>query len=163
VRPVPCNYNVIQSVSAFHGGNTGSNPVGDAKPLSQCLRTFRPLVELPQRACFRPVLQFVLESFQPSGIRAGWTWTATEHRSNTKANSPGRERPWRGGVRLFRQPVARNGGAVHRPVALPRRTPFAAAESLAAPVSPFLTKDAFAIGLHRIFGMDNSQVGPIRQ
>src|SRR6266849_9314866 len=25
-RPLPCNYNVI-----FHGGNTGSNPVGDAK------------------------------------------------------------------------------------------------------------------------------------
>jgi hypothetical protein len=30
VRPVPCNYNVIQHISAFHGGNTGSNPVGDA-------------------------------------------------------------------------------------------------------------------------------------
>ena len=28
-RPLPCNYNVIQPV--FHGGNTGSNPVGDAK------------------------------------------------------------------------------------------------------------------------------------
>ena len=25
VRPLPCNYYVI-----FHGGNTGSNPVGDA-------------------------------------------------------------------------------------------------------------------------------------
>ena len=30
-RPLPCNYNVIQSV--FHGGNTGSNPVGDAKSI----------------------------------------------------------------------------------------------------------------------------------
>ncbi len=30
VRPVPCNYYVIQPV-VFHGGNTGSNPVGDAK------------------------------------------------------------------------------------------------------------------------------------
>jgi hypothetical protein len=28
-RPLPCNYNVIQFVCApFHGGNTGSNPVG---------------------------------------------------------------------------------------------------------------------------------------
>ena len=27
-RPLPCNYNVIQF--GFHGGNTGSNPVGDA-------------------------------------------------------------------------------------------------------------------------------------
>jgi hypothetical protein len=30
VRPVPCNYYVIQQDVAFHGGNTGSNPVGDA-------------------------------------------------------------------------------------------------------------------------------------
>ncbi len=29
-RPLPCNYNVI-----FHGGNTGSNPVGDAKPFQE--------------------------------------------------------------------------------------------------------------------------------
>jgi hypothetical protein len=30
-RPLPCNYNVIQFVWApFHGGNAGSNPVGDA-------------------------------------------------------------------------------------------------------------------------------------
>jgi len=35
VRPLPCNYYVIQSVSAFHGGNTGSNPVGDAKPFQE--------------------------------------------------------------------------------------------------------------------------------
>ena len=34
-RPLPCNYNVIQPVSAFHGGNTGSNPVGDAKSNQQ--------------------------------------------------------------------------------------------------------------------------------
>src|SRR6266849_6005201 len=34
-RPLPCNYNVIQFVSAFHGGNTGSNPVGDAKPFQE--------------------------------------------------------------------------------------------------------------------------------
>jgi hypothetical protein len=72
--------------------------------------------------------------------------SAREHSSNTKANDPRRESPWRGGVGLFRQPVARSGGAVHRPAALPRRTPFAAAESLVAPVSPSLTKDAFAIG-----------------
>src|SRR5258708_32466044 len=26
-RPLPCNY--------FHGGNTGSNPVGDAKPFQE--------------------------------------------------------------------------------------------------------------------------------
>ena len=32
VRPLPCNYYVIQY---FHGGNTGSNPVGDAKPNQQ--------------------------------------------------------------------------------------------------------------------------------
>ncbi len=30
LRPLPCNYNVIQSSAPFHGGNTGSNPVGDA-------------------------------------------------------------------------------------------------------------------------------------
>src|SRR6267143_1444879 len=29
-RPLPCNYNVI-----FHGGNTGSNPVGDAKSFQE--------------------------------------------------------------------------------------------------------------------------------
>ena len=29
-RPLPCSYNVIRLV-CFHGGNTGSNPVGDAK------------------------------------------------------------------------------------------------------------------------------------
>jgi hypothetical protein len=34
-RPLPCNYNMIQFVSAFHGGNTGSNPVGDAKPFQE--------------------------------------------------------------------------------------------------------------------------------
>src|SRR5258708_4439091 len=34
-RPLPCNYNVIQPVSAFHGGNTGSNPVGDAKSFQE--------------------------------------------------------------------------------------------------------------------------------
>jgi hypothetical protein len=34
-RPSPCKYNVIQLVSAFHGGNAGSNPVGDAKPYHQ--------------------------------------------------------------------------------------------------------------------------------
>jgi len=27
---VPCSYYVIQINIAFHGGNTGSNPVGDA-------------------------------------------------------------------------------------------------------------------------------------
>jgi hypothetical protein len=32
VRPLPCNYYVIQY---FHGGNTGSNPVGDAKSFQQ--------------------------------------------------------------------------------------------------------------------------------
>jgi len=30
-RPLPCIYNGIQR-GIFHGGNTGSNPVGDAKP-----------------------------------------------------------------------------------------------------------------------------------
>jgi hypothetical protein len=34
-RPLPCNYNVIQFVCAFHGGNTGSNPVGDAKSFQE--------------------------------------------------------------------------------------------------------------------------------
>ena len=33
VRPLPCNYNVLQLVY-FHGGNTGSNPVGDANLLN---------------------------------------------------------------------------------------------------------------------------------
>ena len=33
LRPLPCNYNVIQCV--FHGGNTGSNPVGDAKSFQE--------------------------------------------------------------------------------------------------------------------------------
>src|SRR5215470_15910393 len=31
LRPLPCNYNVLEFVGTFHGGNTGSNPVGDAK------------------------------------------------------------------------------------------------------------------------------------
>ena len=31
-RPLPCNYYVIEY---FHGGNTGSNPVGDAKPFQE--------------------------------------------------------------------------------------------------------------------------------
>src|SRR5208283_3225553 len=30
-RPLPCICNRIQRGIAFHGGNTGSNPVGDAK------------------------------------------------------------------------------------------------------------------------------------
>ena len=30
-RPLPCNYNVLKFV--FHGGNTGSNPVGDANSI----------------------------------------------------------------------------------------------------------------------------------
>jgi hypothetical protein len=37
-------------------------------------------------------------------------------------------------------------GAVRRLAVLPRRTPFPAAESLVAPVSPSPTKDAFLIG-----------------
>jgi hypothetical protein len=36
-RPLPCKYNVIQPVNAFHGGNTGSNPVGDAKLYQQLM------------------------------------------------------------------------------------------------------------------------------
>jgi hypothetical protein len=46
----------------------------------------------------------------------------------------------------FRQRVVRSGGAVRRPAVPPRRTPFLAAESLVAPVSPSPTKDGFAIG-----------------
>jgi len=46
----------------------------------------------------------------------------------------------------FRQPVALSGGAAHRPAEGPRRSPFPAAESLAAPARPFPTKDAFSIG-----------------
>jgi len=42
-RPLPCNYNVIQPVSAFHGGNTGSNSVGDAKPFQQLTVSSPPL------------------------------------------------------------------------------------------------------------------------
>ena len=34
-RPLPCNYNVIH----FHGGNTGSNPVGDAKHFQRVTAT----------------------------------------------------------------------------------------------------------------------------
>jgi len=46
-RPLPCNYNVIQHVSAFHGGNTGSNPVGDAES-NQALRLgLRPAPQFP--------------------------------------------------------------------------------------------------------------------
>ncbi len=29
-RPLPCIYNEIQLNFAFHGGNAGSNPAGDA-------------------------------------------------------------------------------------------------------------------------------------
>jgi hypothetical protein len=46
----------------------------------------------------------------------------------------------------FRQPVARSGGAAHRPAERTRRTPSPAAESLVAPARPFPTKDAFSIG-----------------
>jgi len=46
----------------------------------------------------------------------------------------------------FRQPVVRSGGAVRRPAAPPRRTPFPEVESLVALVSPCPTKDAFSIG-----------------
>ena len=38
VRPVPCNCYVIQQDIAFHGGNTGSNPVGDAKSFQELKR-----------------------------------------------------------------------------------------------------------------------------
>ena len=46
----------------------------------------------------------------------------------------------------FRQPVVRSGGAVRRPAAPPRRTPFPEVESLVALVSPSPTKDASSIG-----------------
>ena len=45
----------------------------------------------------------------------------------------------------FRQPVVGSGGAVRRPVAPPRRTPFPEVESLVALVSS-ATKDASSIG-----------------
>jgi hypothetical protein len=41
----------------------------------------------------------------------------------------------------FRQPVVRSGGAVRRPAAPPRRTPFPEVESLVALVSPSPTKE----------------------
>src|SRR5712671_3481643 len=34
-RPLPCNYYVSRYDGAFHGGNTGSNPVGDANPFQE--------------------------------------------------------------------------------------------------------------------------------
>ena len=46
----------------------------------------------------------------------------------------------------FRQPVVRNGGAVCRPAAPPRRTPFREVESLVARASPSAMKDASSIG-----------------
>src|SRR5208283_1626766 len=46
----------------------------------------------------------------------------------------------------FRQPVVRSGGAVRRPAAPPRRTPFPEVESLVALVSPSPRKDASSIG-----------------
>jgi len=38
VRPVPCNYNVIQSVSAFHGDDAGSNRNEKGGSISQISR-----------------------------------------------------------------------------------------------------------------------------
>jgi len=46
----------------------------------------------------------------------------------------------------FRQPVVRSGGAVRRPAAPPRQTPFREVESLVARASPSATKDASSIG-----------------
>ena len=46
---------------------------------------------------------------------------------------------------FFRQPVVRSGGAVRRPAAPPRRTPFPEVESFVALVSPSPTKDASSI------------------
>jgi hypothetical protein len=60
--------------------------------------------------------------------------------------APTRRSAWSGGFGLFRQPVVRSGDAVRRPAAQPLRTPFPVAESLLAPVSPSLRKDAFLIG-----------------
>jgi hypothetical protein len=54
--------------------------------------------------------------------------------------------PARSMVGLFRRPVVRSGDAIHRPAALPRLTPSAAAEWVVARVSPSSTRDAFAIG-----------------
>src|SRR5579864_8367140 len=34
-RPGPCKYYVSLYAVFFHGGNTGSNPVGDAKPFQE--------------------------------------------------------------------------------------------------------------------------------
>ena len=47
---------------------------------------------------------------------------------------------------FFRQPVVRSGGAVRRPAAPSRRTPFREVESLVARASPSPTRDAFSIG-----------------
>ena len=46
----------------------------------------------------------------------------------------------------FRQPVVRSGGAVRRPAAPPRRTPFPEVETLVALVSPSPTKDTSSVG-----------------
>jgi hypothetical protein len=41
-RPLPAKFLYLQQVNAFHGGNTGSNPVGDAKSF-QRLRAKEPI------------------------------------------------------------------------------------------------------------------------
>src|SRR5271166_1290158 len=64
----------------------------------------------------------------------------------TLISAPQGEAAQPGRLGLFRQPIVRSGDAVHRPATLPRRTPFPAAESLVARVSPSPMKDVFSIG-----------------
>jgi hypothetical protein len=57
-----------------------------------------------------------------------------------------RQRVYLRRVSLMRRPVVRNGGAVRRPVAEPRRILFLAAEWIVARASPSPMRDAFATG-----------------
>jgi hypothetical protein len=81
LRPLPCNYNVIQSVS-FHGGNTGSNPVGDAnnQPLANPLQNFvRPLTSISFGACF---FRFYRATSHNSALRISLGFANNRHDRN---------------------------------------------------------------------------------
>ena len=87
----------------------------------------------------RPCLSLANEICRCTRVQVSTVRTLISKTPRGGSSQPGR-------LWLFRQPVVRSGDATHRPAVPPRRTPFPAAESLVAPVSPSLTIDVFAIG-----------------
>jgi hypothetical protein len=94
--------------------------------------------EPQSRSSLRPSLSLPNEIRRGAGVQGSTVRTLI---SDPRRGSAQPGRLW-----LFRQPVVRSGGAVHRPAVAPRPIPFPAAESLVARVSPSPTKDVFSIG-----------------